>query len=791
MTITTPARAAGPRPDDESARQAPAAAPGRPAPSAPRPRKRRSAMQAAAVRRKFSVLPVGGLALVTGMFFHRAGGTSELVPVAATAAVVPALLAFLWSGTGTRAKRPLAVSLLISAVAWLLVVTATLYRDDAIAVVLPGPDLLGRIGSDVLDAPRGILTTVLPTSADAELLVFVSAVVWIASFAGAELALRTESPALPVLPGVLLIGVPVVLTTGAPGGNVRWIAAAVGAAGLILVCRAPGRHSPARLIAVGVPWVAVLVVVAGAAAPRLPGLSDPPDLSDRVEPPPAVQLSAVNPLDRISAWLLHPDQPLFTVSGPAAADRWRLTVLDDYDGASWYPVGGLRPTGGRVPEAPEFDNAKRSVQHITLDGLDGVWLPAADRPAKVEVPDDVKLAVDPVTGALATASRLAPGLRYDVVSQVPVHDPDRVKRLPTVADPAYTTLPQPAAVGDTETPLDVFRRLGTEATTGASFPYQQALRLAEWLRANNRFDPSAVPGHSYRSLRFFLESSKEGTSEQFATAFAVLGRAIGLPTRVVVGFTRGTPLSDGSWRVDSGDVVAWPEVQFAEVGWVPFYPTPGEQKPDGRGAQDLAESDNTVPVPAEQPPAEEARTRAEKDAEIAQQDRPTASGPMPADADDSGTVLWWALLPAALLLLGATQIGLAVAAPRVVRRRRAAGGPDQRLLGAWLQINDRLTEIGLPGGGALTVRETVRFGEDHLPDEVGTRIGPLGDTVNDVAYAGRAPTADEAHQAWEVCAAVERSVKRSPNRPGRRVRWRRGLAPSSIAAMLRGRETKG
>nr|WP_246560245.1 transglutaminase-like domain-containing protein [Kitasatospora kifunensis] len=40
------------------------------------------------------------------------------------------------------------------------------------------------------------------------------------------------------------------------------------------------------------------------------------------------------------------------------------------------------------------------------------------------------------------------------------------------------------------------------------------------------------------------DSSHRGTSEQFATAFAVLARTLNLPTRVVVGFKPGLP-ADG------------------------------------------------------------------------------------------------------------------------------------------------------------------------------------------------------------------------------------------------------
>ncbi len=746
-----------------------------------------SAAREARVRRQASLVPVAGLAALAGFAYHRVFGMGELAVPVAVSATAPVLLALLCSGTGPPGKpRPLAVSLLLSGLAWCVAVTATVYRDDATAGFLPSVGLMRSIGSDVLDAPRGILTTVLPAPSGSHLMVLASASVWLAGLAGAELALRTDVPVLPALPGLLLLTVPVVLTAGAPGGNVILVTVTVTAVTVLLVCRAPGRRSPWHLLLLGAPWIAVLAVIAGFAAPRMPGVGTPPDVRAHVTPPPPVPLNAVNPLDRVSEWLLAPDQPLFSVRGPASPDRyWRLTVLDTFDGTTWYPVDQLRPTGGRVPEADLRTGATtRAVQEVTLSGLDGVWLPAADRPTRVNAPDDVALAVDPDTGALATGSLLQPGTHYEVVSSLPHYDPDRIQRLPTVADPAYTSLPERDAANEPIEAVEEFRRIANEATAGSQFPYQQALRLADWLRSKHHFDRAAVPGHSYFNLRFFLEKSKEGTSEQFASAFAILGRTLGLPTRVVVGFSRGSQQPDGSWRVDSGNVVAWPEVRFAEVGWVPFYPTPGEAGLSGAPKN----NPDAVPggqqpkqvAPAPVPPA--AESRAEKDAQIADADRPTTYAVFPEPDGDSGTPVWWWAVPAAALLaLMLTYGGVAVAAPGVARRRRAQGPPAGRVFGAWHQITDRLTEIGMPGKGVLTVREVAAFGDENLPDEVGGQLWDLADVVNDVAYGGRPADTLQADAAWRTCASVEAAVRASDRAPSRRARF----APRRVVGQLR------
>ncbi|GAA4969773.1 hypothetical protein GCM10023205_38920 [Yinghuangia aomiensis] len=754
---------------------------------APKPRQRGAA--ATLWRRRLWSLPaVAALAAAGGIAYHPIFGLSAIVPAVAVSAIVPVLVAALWNAAGRPANRPrpLLGSLVLTLAAWVLAVSASTYRSRAYAHVLPTPGLLRRIGADLLDAPRGVLTTVLPAPDHPELLVLVSATVWMAAFAGAETALRSGSTVLPALPGVLMLAVPVALSTDAPGHGVTAAAAAIGAAGLLLVCRAPGRRSPWRTLLVGVPWVALLAVAAGFAAPHAPGVGTPPDLRDNVAAPPPVRLSGVNPLDRISAWLLTPDQPLFTVAGPADPDRyWRLTVLDRYDGTTWYPVGGLRPTGGRVPDDGQSPVTKRTKQRVTLDQLDGVWLPAADRPASVTA-QGLKLAVDPTSGAVATGSGLHPGLTYQVESQVPTYDPDRLQYLATASDPAYAQLPDLDAASEPIPMVEEFRKIAEKATQGSQFPYQQALKLADWLRANNRYDITAVPGHSYRNLRFFLESSKEGTSEQFASAFAVLGRSLGLPTRVVVGFSRGTQLPDGSWRVDSGNVIAWPEVEFEQVGWVPFYPTPGEA---GRSGSPKNDQTTVVPPTAAPPSAPPPPSRADKDRDIAQEQRPEGVVSPIADApEDGSTPLWWWAAPiAALAALAVSHVGVAAAAPGTLRRRRRRGPPGARVFGAWRQIGDRFGDLGMPHAEARTVREVADFGAERLPAELAERVSGLGTLVNEASYADRDVTGKEADDAWRVCTDVEHAVRRADGREKRRTRMVRALSPRTVVATLRRR----
>ncbi len=75
-------------------------------------------------------------------------------------------------------------------------------------------------------------------------------------------------------------------------------------------------------------------------------------------------------------------------------------------------------------------------------------------------------------------------------------------------------------------------------------------------------------------LDYFLLESREGYCTHFATAFALLARAEGLPSRYVQGFC--VPVEPGKETVVYSDMAhSWPEVYIDGIGWIPFEPTPG------------------------------------------------------------------------------------------------------------------------------------------------------------------------------------------------------------------------
>ncbi|UGQ10369.1 DUF3488 and transglutaminase-like domain-containing protein [Yinghuangia sp. ASG 101] len=737
--------------------------------------------------------PTGVLALCAGLAFHRAYGLRAVAPVVALAALVPVAVSALVSRPRGGGPAPLWRSLLAQPLAWFLVGWGILHRDT-----VPGPALARRMGADLLDAPHRVLTTVAPVPAEGALLVLPFTAVWLAAYAGAELALRTRAVLTPALPAFAVLALAAVVGAGGPGSNVAAAGAFAGATGLLLIARcgtaagvpadtpAAAREHPgrARASAASIPVVMAAALVAALVAPSLTGADGRTPVSPRDEAaaPSPGPITGGNPLDLVGSWLADPLRPMFRVTGTAAsaadaarlADQdWRLAVLTEFDGRTWSPAAALRPTGGRVPGTADGAAASDAGvdtldldQRITVQRLGGVWLPAADRPRSIEGPRGAEeLAVDTDSGTIATRVPLQDGDTYRVKSQVPLPDPRRVQFAQTADDPAMTHLP--------DSPIrDRLRELAHQATEGSGFPYQQALRLAQWLRDNHTFDTAAVPGHTYRSLEFFLTESKRGTSEQFATAFAAMARTLGLPARVVVGFHHGTEEADGL-QVFGRDAVVWPEVEFADVGWVAFQPTPGEAAGGGRPLPPQAVPEPAEPAPGGLPPGAAVQRRIEDERIIdAERDAPA---PPTAQADrGSGGIPWWTWPIAAIATAALVGTGLGAhraLAPWRQRRNERRGDPACQVIAAWRRVGTALHRLGMPDPATLTAEDVAAYGTARLtgvpltdhpgaPDAA-TVLPDFAALVNAIAYGDTTPTPARAAEAWHHADALTRAARKA------------------------------
>ncbi len=263
---------------------------------------------------------------------------------------------------------------------------------------------------------------------------------------------------------------------------------------------------------------------------------------------------------------------------------WRLITLPDFDGATWRPSSAdLVPIEDGVIDGPEPVSTASTtlVQRITVTGLVSESLPAAVQATDLQLITQQNigdgLRYDPESGDIRSTTELGGSLVYQVTSQVP-HESYTELVNAHIGDPGipgadiYTQLP------DELTPEVKDLLAGWVSTANTEFEQlvaiQNHLRSEEFTYSINLEELRAEQEASTDDLTNFLINTKTGYCQQFSTAFAVLARELGYPSRLVVGFLPGEAVGDGENAVKGTDAHAWPEVYFEHIGWVAFEPTP-------------------------------------------------------------------------------------------------------------------------------------------------------------------------------------------------------------------------
>ena len=134
-----------------------------------------------------------------------------------------------------------------------------------------------------------------------------------------------------------------------------------------------------------------------------------------------------------------------------------------------------------------------------------------------------------------------------------------------------------------EAPSRLFPSLRAKALTwteGSLSPGQALSAITGQLRRTRRYDldaPVSPPGVD--PTVHFVQSGPNGFCVHFASALALMGRELGIPTRLVTGFVARDPDTQGVITVRERDAHAWMEA-WIDGTWVPFDPTPARSEAD-------------------------------------------------------------------------------------------------------------------------------------------------------------------------------------------------------------------
>ena len=281
--------------------------------------------------------------------------------------------------------------------------------------------------------------------------------------------------------------------------------------------------------------------------------------------------------------------------------HWRGVAFDEYQGGTWRRSTQAPPTFAKEQRRP----GHVSRRHLLYDQKSL----GETRDARVENAIEQTIWIEPIgTDVLFGASmpvafeaeawnrsrwerndeiryERGSGLRYKVWSDLTPPAPEMLRaasgRLPH-GYRVFLQWPKEEITLDTQ-------RLAREITAGLDNDYDKAVAIQTWLRENLGYTLDLEDPGDTEPIHFFLFDRKVGHCEYFASAFAILARINGIPTRQVNGFLGGEWNEyDGYIAVRAGDAHSWNEVYFPGHGWVTFDATPPSDRL-GRGGDGLGD----------------------------------------------------------------------------------------------------------------------------------------------------------------------------------------------------------
>ncbi len=588
----------------------------------------------------------------------------------------------------------------------LLATLALLFaRDEARWGFLPGPASLSRLRELAAQGRDYSMATVPPAGADPGLLLLIVAGIGLAALVVDTLAAGLDLPGMTLIPLGALYVVPWLVNRG----SAPWWAFALVAAGWLAVVSAlqrdrasrwsPGARagSPGTGLAIAGVTMALALVAGGVSTLR--GPAEPIEIGTGSGGG-TVEVDALVSLRR--SLVSNDTRPVITLATTAARpDYLRLAVLELFDGEQWQPIGpnptstlpparadGSIPSAEQPPGVPiaEYQLDVGPLGGTTVPSPNGSYLSLTDWPVVWDQRTSLPVRADGDT---------VEGARISLVATEPDLDADSLRA-------ASRTAPTPTQVfGENladPTPLtgeDLPER-ARDITQGAATPFDAAVALQRWFTTDGGFTYSTqVEGGSGEdALATFLEE-RVGYCEQFAATMALMARSVGIPARVVVGFTQGAQ-EGNQWVVRGTDAHAWPELWMGSAGWVRFEPTPGAPTTTTPGYTTAtpASGDPTA-APTQSSSAAPSESSTGVPAQVPDEQAGGAEGQQSGGA---GLPVRWILAVLTLVVL------LLPAAARLVRRRRRTRTGDGE--GAYREIVDTMVDLRL-GAQSSTPRSTL------------------------------------------------------------------------------------
>lgn len=241
---------------------------------------------------------------------------------------------------------------------------------------------------------------------------------------------------------------------------------------------------------------------------------------------------------------------------PEPRDRyWRAIVLYRFNGRSW---SSSEPTMSRA--STQIQPIGDPIRYqVTMEPTRQHWIVALELPFEWDLRKTFMGRMQELERVLPVDQRIA----YEVQSYSSYRADVEMTKL---ARDRFAKLPD----GSNPRTAELARKMRSESGSTGDFIDAVLKKFHD----ESFFYTLQPPALGRDPVDQFLFESQRGFCEHYASAFAVMMRAVGIPARVVLGYQGGEINQIGEYMiVRQSDAHAWAEVWFAGQGWVRVDPT--------------------------------------------------------------------------------------------------------------------------------------------------------------------------------------------------------------------------
>ena len=254
------------------------------------------------------------------------------------------------------------------------------------------------------------------------------------------------------------------------------------------------------------------------------------------------------------------DIPLFNITGVTSTRYIRVKLGEIYDG-EWYMINSTKSIYNGEPIQNKGEGKPRNI-YISPEGEITSYLPSVTNVYQLQCSQPI--IYFPEKTLFRTQDSL--NEEYQVTYNLDTETHDDLVDANLVYNIQYLQVPY-------EVQTQLFN-MTQEIVRGIDSDYLKIQAIESYLQRNYVYNLNYTsPQEDEDPVLWFLFQSREGICIHYNSALVLMARSIGLPMRLVAGFSVNPNTYFQTVKPDQAH--AWAEADFKGIGWVTFDATPG------------------------------------------------------------------------------------------------------------------------------------------------------------------------------------------------------------------------